>query len=331
MNIIRLKWLWFTISAVLVAASVFAYANYGLRLSADFTEGSLYEIKFAVENQAPEEEAAEDEEISESETDTSAAEMGVSTVSQQELQDVVDNYEPLEGGEAIGNVEIKQSGEGRYSLRLRRLSPEDSESFLDYIRTEVGDYELLQSRDVSPTFARTFRDRALMALLGATLMIILYITFAFRKVSRGIKSWKLGFAAIVALVHDVVIIVGIYAVLGQTQLVEVDALFITALLSVMGFSVNDTIVVFDRLRENLFIRERGQSFDDVANKSLNQTLARSINTSLSTFIVLTSLLILGAQELYYFVLALILGVAVGTYSSLFLATPLLTVLRSKRD
>ncbi len=99
----------------------------------------------------------------------------------------------------------------------------------------------------------------------------------------------------------------------------------------MGFSVNDTIVVFDRLRENLFIRERGESFEDVANKSLNQTLARSINTSFSTFIVLASLLILGAPELYYFVLALILGVAVGTYSSIFLATPLLTVMRSKRD
>ncbi|MDF2378624.1 MAG: protein translocase subunit SecF [Candidatus Gracilibacteria bacterium] len=330
MNIIRYKWFWITLSSLFVGASILAYATFGLRLSADFTEGSLYEVQFDL----PTNEAVVEAELTESEateaTDSDAV-TNLTVVTQERLREVIAAYVPAEGIDPIGSVEIKKSGEGHFTIRLRRLEPAASDAFLAYINSEAGSYELTQSRDVSPTFAQTFRDRALLALLVTTLMIILYITFAFRKVSRGIKSWKLGFAAIVALAHDIIIIVGLFSLLGYYYQVEVDALFITALLSVMGFSVNDTIVVFDRLRENLFIQERGESFDKVANKSLNQTLARSINTSFSTFIVLSSLLILGAQELYYFVLALILGVAVGTYSSIFLATPLLTIVRNQKD
>jgi len=325
MRIIPYTSFWLCLSLIFVAASITAYSAYGLRLSADFVEGSLYEIRFS------EQTASEpDEELKPPSEEEEELEQG-SGVSQASLRESLDSFTAPEGEEAVGNVEIKASNTGSYILRMRQLDETNETAFLQHIREDLGEYDLVQARNVSPTFARTFRDRAITALLVSTLAIILYITFAFRKVSRGIKSWKLGFAAIAALVHDIIIIVGIFAILGNFYNVEVDALFITALLSVMGFSVNDTIVVFDRVRENLFTRERGQSFNEVADISLNQTLARSINTSFSTLIVLGSLLILGASELYYFVFALLLGVVIGTYSSIFLATPLLTVMRAKSD
>jgi preprotein translocase subunit SecF len=328
MRIVPFKSIWLTFSSILVVASIVVYGMYGLKLSADFTEGTLLALKFDVD--AVEEvigEDAETEAILETSDEAEGAER--ESVSQEELRDAFRAYEAPEGQEALNSVDIKRSPDGTFVMKMRRLSEEESASVLGYLNDVVGEYELLQSRDVSPQFAKTFRDRAALALLTASLMIILYITFAFRRVSRGIKSWKLGVAAIIALIHDLAIIVGIFVLLGQFMQVEIDALFITALLSVMGFSVNDTIVVFDRVRENLLIKHHAESFEEVAERSLQQTLARSINTSFSTLLVLVSLLVFGAYEIFYFVLALALGVVVGTYSSIFLATPLLTVMQKK--
>ena len=319
MKVVPYKGLWLTLSALLVTASIGAVATFGLRLSADFTEGTLIAVHFteeAADMMEGEEAPAEGEEA--------AKEMN-STVSIDELKNFVESAPLAEGSEeVIGSAEIKQGSDGSFIIKMRRL-PDGPDYLLASLESELGGYDLLQSRDVSPVFAETFRQRAFQAIAVACIVIVLYITFAFRGVSRGIKSWKLGAAAIIALVHDVVIIVGVYALLGQYYAVEIDALFITALLSVLGFSVNDTIVVFDRVRENLLHRNHSEAFEVTAERSLQQTMARSINTSLSTFFVLLCLLLLGASEIYYFVLALILGVAVGTYSSIFLATPLLTI------
>lgn len=332
MKIVPYKSLWISFSTILVVASVVVYGLYGLRLSADFTEGTLIALKF---------DADAVEEVMESETPEDAALEGsmeegteetpemVTSVTQEQVRDALRDYPTPEGHEAINNVDIKRSADGTFILKMRRLNEEETGSVLGYLRDVVGEYELIQSRDVSPQFAQTFRDKAILALIIASIMIILYITFAFRRVSRGIKSWKLGVAAIIALIHDLAIIVGIFVLLGQFYQVEVDALFITALLSVMGFSVNDTIVVFDRVRENLLTKHHQESFDEVAERSLQQTLARSLNTSFSTLLVLISLLVFGAYEIFYFVLALALGVVVGTYSSIFLATPLLTVMQNR--
>ncbi len=314
MRIVPFKSLWLSLSSILVIASIVVYGMYGLKLSADFTEGTLIALKF--DEQVIQEDSPEGEET----------EMK-SEVSQEELRDAMREYEAPEGQENLQNVDIKRSADGTFIMKMRRLSEEENASVQGYLQDVIGSYELLQSRDVSPQYAQTFRDRAALALLIASAMIILYITFAFRKVSRGIKSWKLGVAAIIALIHDLAIIIGIFVLLGQFYQVEIDALFITALLSVMGFSVNDTIVVFDRVRENLLIKHHAESFSEVAEKSLQQTLARSINTSFSTLLVLVSLLVFGAYEIFYFVLALALGVVVGTYSSIFLATPLLTLMQ----
>lgn len=325
MRIIPFKSVWLTLSSILVIASIAVFAMYGLKLSADFTEGTLIALQFQEDQSA--EEIVNSETSEEGEVSEEAVAEDLVLISQEQLRDALRDYVAPEGQEAITNVDIKKGTDGTFILKTRRLSEEESGSMLGYLKDVIGDYTIIQLRDVSPLFAQTFRDRAILAILAASLMIILYITFAFRRVSRGIKSWKLGVAAIIALIHDLVIIVGIFVILGQFMQVEIDALFITALLSVMGFSVNDTIVVFDRVRENLLIKHHAESFEEVAERSLQQTLARSINTSFSTLLVLVSLLVFGAYEIFYFVLALALGVVVGTYSSIFLATPLLTVMQ----
>lgn len=299
MRIVPHKTIWLGISAVMVVVSVLAIFAYGFRLSADFTEGTLYALKF--------------------QTATDTAE-----VTKEQFQNAVGSFQPKEGQEPIEGVELKQGNDGSFILKLRRLESEESADFLTHLEKELGSFDVLQARDVSPIYAQSFRNKAILALFLASLGIILYITFAFRKVSRGIKSWKLGVAAVIALLHDVIIMVGIFVILGHFYGVEMDILFITALLSVMGFSVHDTIVVFDRVRENLLHKNYQETFEEVAERSVQQTIARSINISVTAFLVLIPMLFLGASEIYHFTLALIIGIIVGTYSSIFVATPILT-------
>ncbi|MGE3340628.1 MAG: protein translocase subunit SecF [Candidatus Altimarinota bacterium] len=303
MKFIPNKVYWLSLSGIMVAASLMAMAVYGFRLSADFTEGTLIGLQFT------------------SEANEAAA---PTEVTQEQFREALNEYTPAEGQESIAGFDLKRSPDGQFILRTKRLDGEQTESLIQFIESSLGDFQLLQSRDVTPLFAQNFRDRALLAIAVASIMIILYITFAFRKVSRGIKSWKLGVTAIIALIHDIAIIVGVFVLMGYYLQVEIDILFITALLSIMGFSVHDTIVVFDRLRENLLTKHHQESFDQVAEKSIQQTLARSINTSVTTLLVMIPLLIWGAPEIFNFILALSLGLVIGTYSSIFVATPLLT-------
>ena len=160
------------------------------------------------------------------------------------------------------------------------------------------------------------------------LAIIIYLTWAFRKVSHGpVPSWVYGVSAVIALIHDITIVVGLFVLFGRALGTEIDTLFVTALLTVLGFSVHDTIVVFDRIREG--IRRHGDlPFEELINVSINETLARSINTSLTALIVLTSLALLGGESIRMFVIALIVGIIVGTYSSIFIASPFLLIWHS---
>ena len=161
--------------------------------------------------------------------------------------------------------------------------------------------------------------------------IILYIAFAFRRVSRPVSSWFYGFFAIVALFHDIFIPLGVFSLLGHFKGVEIDTLFVTAILTVLGFSVHDTIVVFDRIRENLNLSRAKESFEEIVGKSLTQTITRSINTSLTVLIVLVAVFFLGAESTKYFSLALIIGIIAGTYSSIFIASPLLVTWNNFRE
>ncbi len=218
---------------------------------------------------------------------------------------------------------VSQSGESSYILRTRPLEQNELNDLKAKLQHEFGNFQVKREESVGPVIGQELKQKALTALVLATVMIVLYITFAFRKVPKPTSSWRFGVAAIVALIHDVLVVVGLFAILGKYWGVEVDTLFVTALLTIIGFSVHDTIVVFDRIRENL-PKNLTKRFSDVADISVAQTLARSLNTSLTVLFVLLALLLFGGETIRWFVVALLIGIISGTYSSIFNATALLS-------
>ncbi len=187
----------------------------------------------------------------------------------------------------------------------------------------ISNIEELRYDSVGPSIGEELKRKSLYAIGVVLIAIVLYIAWAFRKVSKPVASWKYGLAAIIALFHDVIIVLGVFAVLGRFLDVEINSAFVAAVLTVLGYSVNDTIVVFDRVRENL--PRSDEDFEGTVNTSINQTLTRSINTSFTTLLVLLAILFFGGDTIRDFVLALSIGVFIGTYSSIFLASPILVL------
>lgn len=222
----------------------------------------------------------------------------------------------------FGTPIIVKTGEGDFIIRIKHISEETHNAIIAKFKANLGELEETRFTTVGPTIGATLAKKAIIAIAIAILMIAIYVSIAFRKVPRSIGAWRFGICTLIALAHDVVIVVGAFALLGHFMGAEIDALFLTALLTVLGFSVHDTIVVFDRLRENLRIGSH-HNFYETANASISQTIARSINTSMSTLITLVALLVFGASSIFYFILALAFGIIVGTYSSIFIATPVL--------
>lgn len=285
-NIIKYYKFWFAVSGILLAVAIWAVASYGLHLGIDFRGGSLTQLTFAGE--LP------------SNADISQA------LREKNFNDAV--IQPLEGKTII-----------------IRTSPQDTIQHADMLKAitdKFGEVSEDQFSSIGPTIGKELRTKAVYQLILVSLGIILYIAYAFRKVAKPVSSWKFGWAAIVALIHDLAIVVGVFALLGHFRGVEVDGLFVTALLTVLGFSVHDTIVVFDRIRENLRVRA-GQSLSEIINSSINQTIVRSINTTLTVVFVLVAMLLFGGETIRYFVVALLVGIIAGTYSSIFIASPLL--------
>lgn len=189
--------------------------------------------------------------------------------------------------------------------------------------------EVISSETVGPVIGKETTINAVKSVGLAVLAIVCYIAYAFRTIPKPYSSWKFGVSAVIALLHDVLVVVGVFSLLGHFMNVEIDSLFVTALLTVIGFSVHDTIVVFDRIRENLSRMSPKISFSDVANESILQTLRRSIMTSLTVLFTLLSLIIFGGESIRWFVVALFIGIFSGTYSSIFNAAPLLVVWEEK--
>lgn len=217
--------------------------------------------------------------------------------------------------------QITKTDQDTYLVHGRPLSEDQLKQLQAAVGTSHGQFEMLRFITIGPKIGASLQRNAAIALLIAFAAIVFYIAYAFRHVPRRVSAWRFGICAIIALIHDVLVTLGVFALMNF----EVDALFITALLTIIGFSVHDTIVVFDRIRENLKNQGRDQTFGDIADISLNQTLGRSINTSVSTLFPLVALYFLGAPSLQVFVFALIVGIVIGTYSSIFIASPLLTL------
>lgn len=278
----------------MIALSLFGIFAYGLNLGIDFTGGTLMELKFEKPIES-------------------------SVLAQVYTETLTLNQSPV----------IIPEGENNYIIRTKNIDDVTHTTLITNLTQKLGTFDELRFTTIGPTVGETMKEKAFLALALSMIAIILFIAFAFRKIPKRISPWKFGYCAIGALIHDVLITVGLFAFLGKFWGVEIDMLFITALLTIIGFSVHDTIVVFDRIRENLRTQDRNSTFGETADMALNQTMARSINTSLSTLITLVALLLFASESIYWFVLALVFGITVGTYSSIFIASPLLVVWQNR--
>lgn len=225
-------------------------------------------------------------------------------------------------GAGLESISVRAAGEDAYIVRAAPLSPDAREKLPGAVLG--GAVEKLT--DIGPSIGSELRSKALIAISLVVLCIVLYIAFVFRKVSKPISSWWYGLITVVTLLHDIAIPLGAFALFGYLWGAQVDALFVTAILTVLGYSVHDTIVVFDRTRENLRLNQetnRKEDFELVAGRSIEQTFVRSVNTSMTTLIALLALFFLGPESTQDFALTLVIGVIAGTYSSIALATPLL--------
>lgn len=297
MFIINHRKIWFAFSAVLLALSFYAMFVYGFKYSVDFKGGTITEVSF--KGEAPDKLALESEIME--------LELGGFSVRPSEHDNILS-----------------------YVIRTRELSEAEKQKLIE--QTSIhGMFQPLveRSNTIGPTAGAELQSKAVKGVLLVVIMIVLFITFAFKGVSKPVASWKYGLATVISLMHDVIIPTGLFVFLGHILGVEIDLLFVTGLLAVLGYSVHDTIVVFDRVRENLRINQeqnRTEDFEITVGHSLNQTLGRSINTSLTILITLLALYFFGSPATEYFTLLLIVGLIVGTYSSIFVASPLLVTL-----
>jgi preprotein translocase subunit SecF len=226
--------------------------------------------------------------------------------------------------QGIENPQVQSAGEKGIIIRTSTQDKGTHDKILAELKNKFGDYEEKSYESIGPVVGQQLTRKAIYQLTLVSLGIIFYIAYAFRKVTRPVSSWQFGVAAILALLHDLFIVLGIFSILGHFFQIEIDSMFVTAMLTVLGFSVHDTIIVFDRIRENLRVYA-GQSMEFVVNHSISQTLVRSLNTSLTVLLVLLALLLFGGVTIRYFVLALFIGIIAGTYSSIFVASPILVL------
>jgi preprotein translocase subunit SecF len=222
------------------------------------------------------------------------------------------------------SIQIQESGKDQFILRTTSLNDDQSKKFQDEIKAKVGEIDVVRHENIGTIVGKATTSKAIYGLIIASLLIITYLAYAFRQVPRSVSSWTFGTIAILTLLHDLSATLAIYFIIGKISGFELDSNTLVATLTILGFSVHDTIVVFDRIRENI-IKNPQKSFADNANSSINQTLARSLNTSLTAILVLVSMLILGGSTIKPFILLLTIGIAIGTYSSIFVSSPALVL------
>lgn len=283
MNLMKHRKIWYTISLLIIIPGFFALIFWGLKPSIDFTGGSKLEIRGITETQKAKEFADKN---------------------------------------GLENTTVQKIGDEGVSLRFKEIDENKHKELRDKLG-ELGEgVQELSFETVGPTISQDITRKAFIAVALASLIIIIYVAYSFRRVPKPTNSWEFGVTAVIALLHDTIVVVGVFSILGHYFNVEVDPLFITALLTVIGFSVHDTIVIYDRIRENL-IRKGSEDFERIINLSVVEMLPRTLNTTFLVWAILLILLLLGGSTIKYFVLALVIGIFSGTYSSILNATPLL--------
>jgi preprotein translocase subunit SecF len=295
-KVLRYKKVLLGISILLCLVSIVVLFVFRLKPGIDFTSGSLWQVQ-------------------------------IPGATAEELRSFIS--EDLKMGEV--GVLSDESGDN-FSITLKTLTDTERSQALSELKTKFGDGIIEQDfSSISPAVSRELSNKAWWAIGLVLLGISLYIAFAFRKVSHPVSSWKYGLITLFTLAHDVLIPAGVLSVLGAYYGISVDINFIVALLVVMGFSVHDTIVVFDRVRENLTKLGGRVSFEELIDKSIVQTIVRSINTSLTLFFVLISVYIWGPVNLKFFILTILVGTIAGAYSSIFVASPMLLFVNKKEQ
>jgi len=282
-KIVQHKNIWLSASGLLFVVALVGIIAFGLKFGIDFTGGSLLEVNFNGERPTVEE------------TETMLAEFN------------------------LGSLTVQPVGEKGMILRFQDSSKEKEEQVME----KLGDVTQIRYTAVGPSIGEELKRKAVLAIFWVLAAVVIYISIAFRRVSRPVSSWKYGVSALIAMLHDVVITIGVFAFLGRFYGTEINTPFVAAVLTVLGYSIHDTIVVFDRVRENL--PRSDEDFSGTVNTSLNQTLVRSINTSMTVILTLLAVLIFGGASIRVFALALTVGIFIGTYSSIFVASPLLVL------
>lgn len=285
------KWWFFILSTIMIIPGIISLIFYGLNLGIDFTGGALLEYRFE------------------------------QSVDKQQLKQNV----------ASSNVEVSvitASGPNTYIIKTKPINQEQINKVREVLNQKYSKVTEERVENIGPSIGAETTKNAFIAVIVASVMIILYLAISFRKVPKPASSWRFGVTAVIALLHDVLLVIGIFSILGHFWNVEIDVLFVTAILTVIGFSVHDTIVVFDRIRENL-PKNLSKKFTEVVNISITQTLARSLNTSLTVVLVLLAMLLFGGESIKWFIVALLVGIISGTYSSIFNATALLDLWEEK--
>ena len=317
MFVIKYSKIFLGIAVVVVLGSVSAVAALGLNLGIDFTGGALTEVAYTVR------------------PDKGSVEEQLNTLDL--------------GGYSLRQT-VDDAGRDGFILRTRDLSENEHQQVESLVVSQGEGGEISRFTSIGPVIGQELKDKAVWAIGGVIVVIILYVAFAFAGVGKPVGSWVYGGITVLALVHDVLVPTALVALLGHFAGFEIDVLFVMAILAVLGYSVNDTIVVFDRVRENLVanrtekrkkIKEAGVTreevtyklnipFEEIVGMSVNQTFTRSINTSLTTLIAIDALFVLGGEVTKSFALVLIAGVIAGTYSSIFLANPLLVYIAAHK-
>lgn len=293
MNIIGRRKIWYSLSLAVLALGFLAFAFGGFKPGLDFTGGSVIEVR--------------------------------------NLKSVNDITELLKKAN-LDYSSVEETSSGSYLIKTRTTDEAGRKKILETIvvaKSEGKEIEEIQSSTIGPTVSQNITTKAYMSIVLGLLVIIIYIGYSFKRSSQVFTSWKYGVSAAVAMFHDALVIFGLFSVLGYFYGVEVDSLFVTAILTVMSFSIHDTIVIFDRVRENL--KTFSGDFEQVVNKSVTQMIARSINTSVVVIFVVLALFVFGGASIRYFILALLVGMVVGTYSSIFIASPLLVTWKKFDD
>lgn len=298
MFIVKYRKIFYSISTILVVGSLLSILFLGLKPSIDFAGGSLLDVTFSGDKP---------------------------TVS--EVNNVLNNLD-------FKDASVRSSGEG-FIVRLEEISQSQKDSILQGL-SENGKYAPTEKTfsSIGPILGREAMQKSLLSIALVLLAIVLFIAFAFRKVSKPISSWVYGLVTVLALLHDVIVPAGIFALFGHFYGFEVDTLFVTALLVILGFSVHDTIVVFDRVRENLHKNENSggkKTFEIIVGDSISETFIRSINTSVTVLLAILVLYIFGPETIRNFTLVLLIGIFVGTYSSIFIGSTLLVTINNWRS